>query len=83
MFELYGDPSLNDALDVTLRLALSIPLNHLMAYQKVARAYFQLIEVGNVSQRMLSSPQQALATDTSVSFSACDVRIFLSHHHRS
>jgi len=45
VFELYGDPSLNDALDVTLRLALSIPLNHLMSYQKVARAYFQLIEV--------------------------------------
>jgi exportin-7 len=45
VFELYGDPSLNDALDVTLKLALSIPLNHLMAYQKVARAYFQLIEV--------------------------------------
>ncbi len=32
VFELYGDPSLNDALDVTLRLALSISLNHLMAY---------------------------------------------------
>ena len=45
VFELYGDPSLNDALDITLRMVLSIPLNHLMAYQKLARAYFQLIEV--------------------------------------
>ena len=45
VFELYGDPCLNDALDVTLRLALSIPLSHLMVYQKVARAYFQLVEV--------------------------------------
>lgn len=45
VFELYGDPSLNDALDVTLRLSLSIPLNHLMSYQKLARSYFQLLEV--------------------------------------
>ena len=34
VFELYGDPSLQNALTVTLRMALSIPLTDTLAYRK-------------------------------------------------
>lgn len=45
VFELYGDPALKDALDMALRLVLSIPMNDIMAFRKVSRAYFNLMEV--------------------------------------
>eukprot|EP00271_Cylindrocystis_brebissonii_P005659 TRINITY_DN17835_c0_g2_i1.p1 TRINITY_DN17835_c0_g2~~TRINITY_DN17835_c0_g2_i1.p1 ORF type:complete len:1060 (+),score=142.88 TRINITY_DN17835_c0_g2_i1:716-3895(+) len=45
VFELYGDPALKDALDVALKMSLSIPLTDIMAFRKVARAYFSLLEV--------------------------------------
>ncbi|KAL3148536.1 hypothetical protein ABBQ38_013973 [Trebouxia sp. C0009 RCD-2024] len=45
VFDLYGDPALKDALDVSLKMALSIPLEDIIAYQKVAKAYFGLMEV--------------------------------------
>ena len=45
VFELYGDPSLQNALTVTLRMALSIPLTDTLAYRKLAKAYFQLMEI--------------------------------------
>mmetsp|Transcript_8801 Transcript_8801/g.18815 ORF Transcript_8801/g.18815 Transcript_8801/m.18815 type:complete len:1064 (-) Transcript_8801:979-4170(-) len=45
VFELYGDPALKDALDMALRLVLSIPLTDILAYRKVSRAYFNLLEV--------------------------------------
>lgn len=35
VFELYGDPALNDALDMAVRLALNIPLADILAYRKV------------------------------------------------
>ena len=34
-----------DALDVALKIALSIPLEDIRAYQKVAKAYFSLLDV--------------------------------------
>ncbi len=34
-----------DALDVSLKMALSIPLEDIRAYQKVAKAYFGLLDV--------------------------------------
>ncbi len=34
-----------DALDIALKMALSIPLADIMAYRKVARAYFALLDV--------------------------------------
>ena len=37
--------ALQDALDVSLKMALSIPLEDIIAYQKVAKAYFGLMEV--------------------------------------
>ncbi|CAL8462392.1 g1925 [Coccomyxa elongata] len=45
VFELYGDPALKDALDVTMKMALSIPLVDIMAYRKVSKAFFGLLEV--------------------------------------
>ncbi|DBA92724.1 hypothetical protein WJX77_011928 [Trebouxia sp. C0004] len=45
VFDLYGDPALKDALDVSLKMALAIPLEDLRAYQKVAKAYFGLLDV--------------------------------------
>lgn len=34
-----------DALDVALKMALSIPLADILAYRKVAKAYFMLLDV--------------------------------------
>lgn len=45
VFELYSDSALKDALTVALRMVLSIPLNDIMSYKKVAKAYFSLLEV--------------------------------------
>lgn len=45
VFELYNDPALNDALDIALTMGLSMPLNDVLVYRKVARAYYALIEV--------------------------------------
>eukprot|EP01102_Stenamoeba_stenopodia_P008964 TRINITY_DN2626_c0_g1_i3.p1 TRINITY_DN2626_c0_g1~~TRINITY_DN2626_c0_g1_i3.p1 ORF type:complete len:560 (+),score=70.72 TRINITY_DN2626_c0_g1_i3:1907-3586(+) len=44
VFGLYGDPALNNALDMIIKLSLSIPLQELMAYPKLAKAYFYLLE---------------------------------------
>jgi exportin-7 len=35
VFDLYGDRALSDALDVALKMALSIPMPDIMAYRKV------------------------------------------------
>lgn len=35
VFELYGDRALADALDIALKMALSVPLADLLAYRKV------------------------------------------------
>ena len=37
VFELYGDRALADALDIALKMTLSIPLNDILAYRKVWR----------------------------------------------
>ena len=37
VFELYGDRALADALDIALKMALSIPTPDIMAYRKVRR----------------------------------------------
>lgn len=44
VFELYGDPALRDALGMALKLALTIPLNDIVAFRKVAKAYYALLE---------------------------------------
>ncbi|XP_077248975.1 ARM repeat superfamily protein isoform X2 [Tasmannia lanceolata] len=45
VFELYGDRALVDALDITLKMMLSIPLADILAYRKLTRAYFAFLEV--------------------------------------
>lgn len=35
VFELYGDRALADALEISLKMILSIPLTDILAYQKV------------------------------------------------
>ncbi|KXZ55001.1 hypothetical protein GPECTOR_3g165 [Gonium pectorale] len=45
VFELYGDPALKDSLDAALRMVLSVPLGDLLAFRKLAKAYFALMEV--------------------------------------
>ena len=47
----WSDPTLHpllplqDALDMALRLVLSIPMSDILAFRKVSRAYFSLMEV--------------------------------------
>lgn len=45
VFELYGDRALSDALEIALKMSLSVPLTDIMAFRKLARAYFALLEV--------------------------------------
>ncbi|GFP93940.1 Ran-binding protein 17 [Phtheirospermum japonicum] len=45
VFELYGDRALADALDIALKMTLSIPLADILAYRKLTRAYFAFVEV--------------------------------------
>ncbi|GAB4851808.1 hypothetical protein Ancab_031207 [Ancistrocladus abbreviatus] len=45
VFELYGDRALADALDIALRMILSIPLADILAYRKVAKAYYSFVEI--------------------------------------
>ncbi|XP_051118324.1 uncharacterized protein LOC127242236 isoform X2 [Andrographis paniculata] len=45
VFELYGDRALADALDIALKMTLSIPLADILAYRKLTRAYFSFLEV--------------------------------------
>ncbi|TYJ15852.1 hypothetical protein E1A91_A10G211000v1 [Gossypium mustelinum] len=45
VFELYGDRALSDALDIALKMTLSIPLADILAFRKLTRAYFSFLEV--------------------------------------
>ncbi|GMH11276.1 hypothetical protein Nepgr_013117 [Nepenthes gracilis] len=45
VFQLYGDRALADALDIALKMTLSIPLNDMLAFQKLTKAYFAFEEV--------------------------------------
>ncbi|KAK6934030.1 hypothetical protein RJ641_036924, partial [Dillenia turbinata] len=45
VFELYGDRALADALDIALKMTLSIPLTDILAFRKLTRAYFAFLEV--------------------------------------
>ena len=44
VFELYGDKALENALDVALSLALSVPVDHVLSYPKLSRWYFALLD---------------------------------------
>uniref|UniRef100_A0A164V8E3 Exportin-7/Ran-binding protein 17 TPR repeats domain-containing protein n=1 Tax=Daucus carota subsp. sativus TaxID=79200 RepID=A0A164V8E3_DAUCS len=45
VFELYGDRALADALDIALKMTLSVPLADILAYRKLTKAYFTFLEV--------------------------------------
>ncbi|XP_062503145.1 exportin-7-like [Corticium candelabrum] len=45
VFRLYGDEALDNALNMFVKLVISIPQNDLMHYPKLCQAYFNLLEV--------------------------------------
>jgi exportin-7 len=61
VFELYNDRALDNALDVALRMALTVPLDDLNAYPKVSKAYYSFIEILFRNHR-----KTAFALDTAV-----------------
>lgn len=61
VFELYNDRALENALDVALRMALSIPLDDINAYPKLSKAYYSFIEILFRNHR-----RTAFALDTNV-----------------
>ncbi|KAK2077922.1 hypothetical protein QBZ16_003790 [Prototheca wickerhamii] len=44
VFELYGDPALKDALGVAVRLSLAVPAEDLLAYRRLGKAYYALVD---------------------------------------
>ena len=61
VFALYSDPALDNALDISLKMALSIPLEDVIAYPKLAKSVFGFIEIF-----FRSHIKTAMALDTSV-----------------
>jgi exportin-7 len=45
VFDLYNDRALESALDVALRLALTVPLDDINSYPKLSKAYYSFIEI--------------------------------------
>jgi exportin-7 len=45
VFDLYQDRALDNALDVALRLALSVPGDDIQSYVKLSKAYFSFLEI--------------------------------------
>mmetsp|Transcript_22610 Transcript_22610/g.49084 ORF Transcript_22610/g.49084 Transcript_22610/m.49084 type:complete len:1118 (-) Transcript_22610:1693-5046(-) len=45
VFSLYNDPALDNALDVSLQMVLSVPLDDVMSYPKMSKAYYAFIEI--------------------------------------
>ncbi|AQK82925.1 ARM repeat superfamily protein [Zea mays] len=43
--KLYGDRALADALDISLKMTLSVPLSDILAFKKLSKAYFGYMEV--------------------------------------
>jgi exportin-7 len=61
VFCLYKDPCLDNALEIALQMTLSIPLEHVLQYPKVSKAYFSFIEI-----LMRNHISTALALDTTI-----------------
>jgi len=45
VFKLYGDKSLDNALEIVLKISLSIPLTDVLSYPKLAKAYYTFFEI--------------------------------------
>jgi exportin-7 len=61
VFELYNDRALDNSLDVSLRLSLTILLDDIIAYPKLSKAYYSFIEILFRNHR-----KTAFALDTTV-----------------
>lgn len=63
VFSLYGDPALKDAMSICFRLMLAVPVEQLLAYPKVAKAHFGLIEIlsGNHAKDIAESDHVVFA----------------------
>ena len=61
VFALYNDPALENALDISLKMALSIPLEHVTAYPKLSKSVFGFVEI-----IFRSHIKTTMALDTSV-----------------
>lgn len=45
VFELYNDPALENGLDVSLQMILSVPVDDVIAYPKLSKAYYGFVEI--------------------------------------
>lgn len=45
VFALYNDPALENSLDVALQMVLSVPLDDVIAYPKLSKAFYGFIEI--------------------------------------
>lgn len=45
VFALYNDPALDNSLDISLKMVLSIPLDHVVAYPKLSKSVFGFVEI--------------------------------------
>lgn len=61
VFELYNDRALENALDVALQMALSVPMDDVNSYPKLSKAYFSFIEI-----LFRNHQKTAFALDTNV-----------------
>jgi len=61
VFALYNDPALENALDISLKMALGIPLEHVVAYPKLSSSVFGFVEI--IFRNHIKT---TLALDTSV-----------------
>jgi len=84
VFALYNDPALDNALDVSLQMILSIPLDDVLAYPKLSKAYFAFVEIffrshmktvlaleTNVLMRLMNAVHDGLQTSDSTLSSHC------------
>ena len=84
VFALYNDPALANALDVSLKLALSIPLDHVIAYPKLSKSIFGFIEImfrnhikttlaldTNVFMQLMNAVHEGLQSSDALNGSTC------------
>merc|ERR1740139_1212789 len=45
VFALYNDPALENALNISLKMVLSIPLDDVLAYPKLSKSYYAFVEI--------------------------------------
>jgi exportin-7 len=45
IFQLYGDSTLEDAINASFNMIFNMPIKDILAYRKVSRAYFSLLEI--------------------------------------